>query len=287
MDEGSAGDVDATRRLRGDQEFRLALEFARDREALLIAAGEAAGGIAECAEAHGQPLERPRGLGVDVRAPQKAEARESGSRSRPATKLSRQRRGETKTFLAAIGADIADPRSRGSARSGARSGRRRRNASSPATGTARPAAQATSSSCPLPPTPATPTISPGRISRSTGPKPLESKGVAPTRPRAREQRLAVGRAGRGSIGGLDGFADHGVRERRDACRGRGRSRDDAAGTHHGDRVRAFITSSSLWLMKRIVRPSAFSLRISASSSSICEGARTAVGSSRIRTSAPR
>lgn len=48
-----------------------------------------------------------------------------------------------------------------------------------------------------------------------------------------------------------------------------------------------ITSSSLWLTNRIVRPSAFSLRIWLSSSSICAGASTAVGSSRISTSAPR
>jgi hypothetical protein len=49
----------------------------------------------------------------------------------------------------------------------------------------------------------------------------------------------------------------------------------------------FSTSSNLWLMKRTVRPSALSLRISLRISSICKGARTAVGSSGIRTSAPR
>ena len=89
MDEGRPGDVDPARGLRGDKQLRFALEFAGDGEALLIAAGEAAGGIAERAETHRKPYERPLRLGVDRRTPQRPKRENAGSRSRPATKLSR------------------------------------------------------------------------------------------------------------------------------------------------------------------------------------------------------
>ena len=90
MNEGCPGDIDASRRLRRDKQLRLALEFARDGEALLIAAGEAPGRVAERAETHGKPHERLPGLGVDrPRAAAVQNAKTSApARVRP-TKLSR------------------------------------------------------------------------------------------------------------------------------------------------------------------------------------------------------
>ena len=47
VDEGDACDVDPPRRLRGDQQLRLPVQFAGDDDALLIASGEAAGGVGQ------------------------------------------------------------------------------------------------------------------------------------------------------------------------------------------------------------------------------------------------
>ena len=111
VNEGDAGDVDAARRLRGDKQLRLAIEFARDDDTLLIAAGEAARWIAQAPVANRETRERALRAVVDGRgAAARRSARTAASRSRPATKLSRIEAVETKSFLAAIGAQIADAR---------------------------------------------------------------------------------------------------------------------------------------------------------------------------------
>src|SRR5260370_40869611 len=47
VNKGRPGNVDPARRLGGDKQFRLAIEFARDCEALLVAPGETARWIAQ------------------------------------------------------------------------------------------------------------------------------------------------------------------------------------------------------------------------------------------------
>src|SRR5205807_1082963 len=72
MDEGGAGDVDAARRLSGDEEFWPARQFPRNGDALLIAAGKCGDGIGEAAIAHGEIVERPLGGVADLAQVQEA-----------------------------------------------------------------------------------------------------------------------------------------------------------------------------------------------------------------------
>ena len=112
------GDVDAARRLRGDEELRRALEFARDREALLVAAGKAAGRIARARRS--APTSRVSAFRASARSPRGAASpkRENdGSRSRPATKLSRSEAVRQSPSSARSALTIADSRPRGTARS--------------------------------------------------------------------------------------------------------------------------------------------------------------------------
>ena len=90
MNEGRPGNIDAAGRLGGDKQLRLAIEFARDGKALLVAAGEAAGWIAQARRnaPRGASSARSRldGNGAKRSRPKREKA---GSRSRPAMKLSR------------------------------------------------------------------------------------------------------------------------------------------------------------------------------------------------------
>ena len=54
---------------------------------------------------------RPSGLRADVRSPQKAKTGESAIALASSDEILGQRRGEAKTFVTAIGADITDARS--------------------------------------------------------------------------------------------------------------------------------------------------------------------------------
>ena len=90
MNESDAGNVDPSRRLSGDEQLRLAIEFARDDDALLIAAGKAARRVAQAAVADGEFRQRALRLAGDGREAARRPQRENaGSRSRPAMKLSR------------------------------------------------------------------------------------------------------------------------------------------------------------------------------------------------------
>ena len=133
----------------------------------------------------------------------------------------------------------------------------------PAPGARRPAAQATSSSWPLPATPATPTISPASNVEIDRAEPHERRAESrATRPRARSSGAPRARTRARSRAGSTALADHAAARARRA----GRLAGVVVATTRPARMTVIasataITSSSLWLMNRIVRPSAFSRRI--------------------------
>src|SRR6185437_3987292 len=106
VNEGGAGDVDAACRLRGDQQFRRAIEFTRENQPLLVAARKRGGGIGESAVTdveRGERLARP---GGDNPSAQNAAARKI--RLASGEKIVAEGSVLAKPFLSAVGADIAD-----------------------------------------------------------------------------------------------------------------------------------------------------------------------------------
>ena len=119
MDESHAGDIYAARRLRRDQQFRRAIKLARNNQALLIAAGKVFRAIPQAAVATERRSQRLRAR-VDRSCVEHAEVCEGRGRLATGDEIVSDRGGEAEAFLAAIGADIADPR--GAEGGGGRSG---------------------------------------------------------------------------------------------------------------------------------------------------------------------
>ena len=188
--------------------------------------------------------------------------------------------------MAVLG-DVADAGGERAAHAGAGDVARRRRGRGPPVGTRRPVIASTSSDWPLPSTPAMPTISPARTCRD--------------RPRsAGSPRSSIASRSSTSSSGSPGVAavllDAGTarRGRPSAWRGSPPWRPRSATVsiflpRRSTVTRSAIssTSRSLCVMKMTETPSAVSARSTLNSSAISCAVSTAVGSSRISTSAPR
>ena len=143
-----------------------------------------------------------------------------------------------------------------------------------------------SSLWPLPSTPATPTISPrctSRETRSNVGRPDQS-----STDRSRAVRVTWSSAPRGSVDGVGSSEPTMSSASWWAVTSSGSTVATVRPCRSTVMVSAMArTSSSLWSMKMIVCPRAFSSRRFRNSSSTSWGTSTAVGSSRIRTRAPR
>ena len=149
-----------------------------------------------------------------------------------------------------------------------------------------PVSTSTSSACPLPSTPATPRISPSRTSKET------PRSTGTPLSLAARRSLTASTTGPGSAG------PRWTRSNtfRPTMRVAMSPREVSAVAMHPTtrpprmtvtRSETAMTSLSLWVMKTMVLPRALRERRMSNSSAASPGARTAVGSSRIRISAPR
>ena len=285
MDELDAADVEAARRLVEDEQAEVAVELAGDDDLLLVAARQRAG----------RDL---RGRRPDVVLRDRLRRRARRSRRRCGGSRGRTARGSSRS-----GRGCRRPRTRGRARTGGgppgrspcrgwSSARVLRFVTSwpssvtvPSDGLRSPTIASTSSSWPLPATPAMPKISPARISKSTPADDLAAAVVADLQARRPSggRRPDATRRGRRRAG---------RRARPSARRGPPRRSPSAARwpttlPRRMTVIRSAIsrTSYSLWLMKTMLWPSSARRRRTAKISSVSWGVRTAVGSSRTRTRA--
>ena len=94
VDELDRADVEAARRLRGDQHRRVAVDLAGEHDLLLVAAGERAGARRRAAAAHVELLEQPRARarsGGPGRASRTASRARRGSRAARCSRRARSR----------------------------------------------------------------------------------------------------------------------------------------------------------------------------------------------------